>query len=182
MITALETSRRPAQMVWASVWLDERGRPRRSPLIIMDRDMDALKKRYSSKSNIKALNKGLLPHWRRSHAFMQDNARIHTSRAAMAFLRSYGITPITWPPYSPDLNPIEHLWWHLKKRMHKFYPQYNNFGRAQEEWVGFCEALKQCWRAIPGSLIRRLIMSMPRRMAACRKARGWQTKYSSHNY
>jgi hypothetical protein len=36
MITAPETSRRPAQMVWASVWLDERGRPRRSPLIIID--------------------------------------------------------------------------------------------------------------------------------------------------
>jgi transposase len=102
------------------------------------------KKGYSSKSYIEALNKGLLPHWQHSHAFMQDNAHIHTMRAAMAFLRSHGITPITWPPYSPDLNPIEHLWWHLKKRMHKFYPQYNNFSRAQEEWDGFCEALKQC--------------------------------------
>jgi hypothetical protein len=37
----------------------------------------------------------------------------------MAFIRSYGITPITWPPYSPELNPIKHLWWHSKKRMHE---------------------------------------------------------------
>jgi hypothetical protein len=95
----------------------------------------------------------------------------------MNFLRSHKITPITWPPYSPDLNPIEHLWWHLKKRMHKQYPQYNNFSVAQEEWVSFCDALKECWRAIPGSLIRKLIMSMPHRMAACRKAQGWQTRY-----
>jgi transposase/transposase-like protein len=177
MITALETSRRPAQMVWASVWLDERGHPRRSPLVIMERDLNAPKHGYSAQSYIQALTKGLLPHWRRSQWFMQDNARIHTSCAAMNFLRSHKITPITWPPYSPDLNPIEHLWWHLKKRMHKQYPQYNNFSVAQEEWVSFCDALKECWRAIPGSLIRKLIMSMPHRMAACRKAQGWQTRY-----
>jgi hypothetical protein len=85
-----------------------------------------------------------------------------------------GLTSYT---YSPDLNSIEHLWWHLKKRMHKFYPQYNNYSVAEEEWEGFCEALKECWQRIPSSLIKHLIMSMPQRMAACRKAHGWQTKY-----
>jgi transposase len=74
----------------------------------------------------------------------------------MGFLAQHGITPITWPAYSPDLNPIEHLWWHLKKRMYKQYPQYNN--------------LKEYWRSIPGKLIRMFIHSMPRRLAACRKA------------
>ncbi|KAF2844102.1 hypothetical protein T440DRAFT_354814, partial [Plenodomus tracheiphilus IPT5] len=82
-----------------------------------------------------------------------------------------------WPAYSPDLNLIEHLWWALKKRMFKFYPQYNNYMRAQEEWDSFCEALKECWRRIPRRLIKQLIRSMPRRMQACRLARGWQTKY-----
>jgi transposase len=108
----------------------------------MDRDLSTLKQGYSSKSYIMALRKGLLPHWRHSQVFMQDNAHIHTLRTAMAFLRSHGITPITWPPYLPDLNPIDHLWWHLKKRMHRFFPQYNNFSVAQEEWNSFCEALK----------------------------------------
>jgi hypothetical protein len=65
----------------------------------------------------------------------------------------------------------------LKKLVFKRYPQYNNYSRAQEEWDGFCTALKLYWRAIPGRLIKALIESMPRRMAACRKARGWQTKY-----
>jgi hypothetical protein len=61
--------------------------------------------------------------------------------------------------------------------MHKFYPQYNNCSVAEEEWEGFCEALKQCWQSIPARLIKRLIMSMPQQMAACRKAKSWQTKY-----
>jgi transposase len=177
MLTEVSTSRQPAQMVWASVWLDERGQPRRSELIIMERDPDAQKGSYSTKSYIDALTRGLLPHWRRSQLFMQDNARIHTSRSAMRFFQQHGITPIDWPAYSPDLNPIEHLWWHLKRRMYKFYPQYSNYYTAQEHWDGFCRALKECWRAIPGRLIRALILSMPRRMAACRAANGWQTKY-----
>jgi hypothetical protein len=108
---------------------------------------------------------------------MQDNARIHTARVVVDFMAEHGITTLEWPPYSPDLNPIEHLWWVLKKMVFKRYPQYSNYSRAHEEWESFCEALKTCWRAIPGALIKALIMSMPRRLAACRKARGWQTKY-----
>jgi transposase len=62
MITALGTSRKPQQMVWAAIWLDERGHPRRSKLVIMNRDPDAPKRGYSAKSYIQALTKGLLPH------------------------------------------------------------------------------------------------------------------------
>jgi transposase len=93
------------------------------------------------------------------------------------FLAEYHIRTIDWPAYSPDLNPIEHLWWRLKKLMYKHYPQYNNYQRCEEEWAGFCTALKRCWQMIPRSLIKKLIESMPSRLAACRRARGWQTKY-----
>jgi hypothetical protein len=43
MITAVGTGRKPQQMVWAAIWLDERGRPRRSKLVIMNRDPHAPK-------------------------------------------------------------------------------------------------------------------------------------------
>jgi transposase len=177
MLTECSTSRKPAQMVWGSIWLDERGHPRRSKLVIMERDPDAPRGGYSAKSYIETLTKGLLPHYRRSQQFMHDNAGIHRARKVQEFIRRHRIRVINWPPYSPDLNPVEHMWWVLKKMMYKHYPQYNNLNQAEEEWDRFCEALQECWRRIPGALIKRLITSMSARIRACKKAKGYQTKY-----
>jgi hypothetical protein len=49
-------------VVWAVIWLGERGRARRSNLVIMQRDLDAKTHGYSAKSYIEALTKDLLPH------------------------------------------------------------------------------------------------------------------------
>jgi hypothetical protein len=40
----------------------------------------------------------------------QDNARHHVARVCQDFLANHNISPHDWPPYSPDLSPIEHLW------------------------------------------------------------------------
>jgi hypothetical protein len=93
----------------------------------------------------------LLPHYRRARLFMQDNAGIHRSRAVAAFHQEHHITSTPWTAYSPDLKPIEHLWWVLKRRMLKPYPQCSNYSRAQDEWDSFCGALKECWYSIPGT-------------------------------
>jgi hypothetical protein len=66
MIEAVGTAQAPQQMVWASIWLDERGQARRSNLVIMARNPNAKRRGYSAKSYIEALIKGLLPHYRRS--------------------------------------------------------------------------------------------------------------------
>jgi hypothetical protein len=52
--------------VWAYVWLDEQGVAQRSKLVIIERDPNAKKRCYSSKSYIEALTKGLLPYYRPS--------------------------------------------------------------------------------------------------------------------
>ena len=177
MITPIATSTQRSQMVWASIWLNNRGQPCRSPLVIMERDTTARKYGYTAKSYIKALEIGLLPSWRPGQRFMHDNAPIHQAHIAKEWLTSHGITVILWPPYSPDLNPIEHLWGRLKQIMFHEFPEYNAFSNVRTNWAGFCEALKEAWLLIPPAVIRSLIMSMPRRISAVRRAKGWQTRY-----
>jgi hypothetical protein len=97
--------------------------------------------------------------------FVQDNTPIHKSNAVCAFFTKHQINTIEWPPYSPNLNPIEHLWWVLKKRMHKFYSEYNKYSKAEEGWDGFCNAMKECWWHINVNAAMPLCLQMGARLA-----------------
>ncbi|GFV88757.1 transposable element Tcb2 transposase [Trichonephila clavipes] len=49
--------------------------------------------------------------------FMDDNARPHRTLAVKELLESEDITRMDWPAYSPDLNPIKHVWVALGRRI-----------------------------------------------------------------
>jgi transposase len=58
---------------------------------------------------------------------MEDNAMPHRSRSATAYLQSEAVTSVPWPAMSPNLNPIEHTWDILGRRIQVREPPVQNF-------------------------------------------------------
>ncbi|GFV69990.1 transposable element Tc1 transposase [Trichonephila clavipes] len=42
--------------------------------------------------------------------FQQDNARPHVAKTVKSYLDSQQVQLLSWPAYSPDMSPIEHVW------------------------------------------------------------------------
>ena len=110
--------------------------------------------------------------------FMQDNVPIHTAHRIRNWLNSNNITVLDWPPYSPDLNPIECLWFLLKENTNMEAPELL-YLRGSKDMIRevLSEAIEAGWEAIRQERMNALIESMPRRIAAAIEAEGWYTKY-----
>ncbi|CDQ71919.1 unnamed protein product [Oncorhynchus mykiss] len=65
----------------------------------------------------------LLPHvvpFLQAHPDMtlqHDNATSHTARSVFDFLQDRNVNVLPWPVKGPDLNPIEHVWDLLDRRV-----------------------------------------------------------------
>ncbi len=58
----------------------------------------------------------LIPLLTKSEVVVMDDASFHRKNCLNNIAQKYGIKIIFLPPYSPELNPIEHFWHWLKKK------------------------------------------------------------------
>lgn len=149
-------------MVWAGIGIGQR-----TPLQRVMGNMNAISYRDDILTPVvipalQAIGEGAI--------FQDDNARAHRARIINDYLNTQQVTHMDWPANSPDLNPIEHVWDILGRRLRENHPSPAN----QDQLFNF---LEQEWQHIPQNEINRLIMSMRRRCLACINSRGGHTAY-----
>ena len=82
-----------------------------------------------------------------------------------------------WPPYSPDLNPIENLQKILKAEIDGAHPELKAMGNSNPTMDFMIECAKEAWKALEGVLLNKLIEGIQKRVNAVKASNGWYIKY-----
>jgi hypothetical protein len=101
--------------------------------------------------------------------YQHDNAPRHKARFVREWFVDNKIPEMVWPAQSPDLNPIEHLWDELERRL-RSRPQ------RPKSLTALATALLEEWAAIPPETFRHLVESLPDRVRAVIRAKGGPTR------
>lgn len=101
---------------------------------------------------------------------MQDNAKPHAARVTVDYLEEVGIPTLRWPARSPDLNPIEHVWDQVGRRI-------NHRNNPPLSLNDLRTAVVEEWDNLPQGRVQDLISSMPRRLQEVIRQRGGNTHY-----
>ena len=129
---------------------------------IMDHKMyiNILKDNLSSSAEKMGLNNDWI--------FVQNNDPKHSAWNTQMWILYNTPKNLNIPPQSPDINPIEHVWDYLEKKIR------NRKISSKEDLK---RALLEEWSTIPSSYTAKLVNSMQRRLQAIIRAKGSPTKY-----
>ncbi len=104
--------------------------------------------------------------------FQQDSAPCHKAQIISDWFLEHEneFTLLKWPPQSPDLNPIEHLWDVVEQEIHIMDVQLTNLQQLHE-------AIMSIWTKISEECFQHLVQSMPQIIIAVLKAKGGPFRY-----
>lgn len=101
--------------------------------------------------------------------FIDDNAPVHRCREVKGLWNQSTILHSAWPPSSPDLNPIEHVWGYLKQTIRRKHPKIRT--AADMERI-----VSRLWADLSQEYCANLVMSFKPRCAQVKAARGKNNK------
>lgn len=104
--------------------------------------------------------------------FQQDNAPCHKAKIVLEWFREHDaeFQLMSWPPNSPDINPIEHIWDVMGRQLRGQRPPIRNIPDLRDRCVNL-------WYNLSPAIYQGLVASMPRRVEAVLRAKGGPTRY-----
>ncbi len=104
--------------------------------------------------------------------FQQDNTPCHKVQIMSDWFLEHdnGFTLLKWPPQSPDLNPIEHLWDVVEREIRIMDVQPTNLQQLRD-------AIMSIWTEISEECFQHLVESMPWIIKSVLKAKVGPTRY-----
>ena len=138
-------------------------------LYVLDGNLTGQKYR----NNVLALR--VVPHFD-NHAladspmFIDDNVRPCIARIVQHFLQQKAVQTSPWPAMSPDMNPIEHVWDFIVRKINQRNPKCQNIDELRTVILQECQQF-------PQERLRRLVRSMTRRVTELHNKRGGYTRY-----
>ncbi|GFU75810.1 transposable element Tcb2 transposase [Trichonephila clavipes] len=104
--------------------------------------------------------------------YQDDNAPIHTAKIVQEWFDEHEgeVGHLDWPPQSPDLNIIEHLWGYLESKLRARFPPPSTISALET-------ALHEEWLHIPLQVVHDLYASIPRRIQSVIQSKGGPTPY-----
>jgi inhibitor of nuclear factor kappa-B kinase subunit alpha len=150
-------------MVWAGITATGK-----TPLVFVDLGVKVNQENY--RNNILRV---VVEPWAMEHfgnqpwTFQQDSAPAHRAKSVQEWCRTQlpdFITSTEWPPYSPDLNPLDFSVWAVLE------------SKACAKRHTNVEALKaslvKAWEEIDEEYLQITVDTFPNRLKACNRARG----------
>lgn len=90
--------------------------------------------------------------------FMQDNAPAHRAKNTLQWLENHGVSVLSWPPYSPDLNPLENIWAMMVQLVARESP------KKRDDLV---KSIQRAWDSISQTVVDRLVLGFTDRVKTC---------------
>ncbi|GFX45131.1 transposable element Tc1 transposase [Trichonephila clavipes] len=105
--------------------------------------------------------------------FKQDNAPCHKTKIVLEWFQEHEAESqlMSWPPNSPDLNQIEHIWDVMRQQLRVQRPPIHNISDLRDPCLNI-------WYNLSPAIYQGLVISMPRRVEAVLGAKGGSTRYS----
>jgi hypothetical protein len=172
MVEPKKCGKQKSKMFWAAF-----GYGLRTTLVPMDGDSASARGGVTARVYREVLSRHLPPILGAFSIFMHDNAPIHTAHIIRDWLREHGVEVMEWPPYSPDLNPIENIWALLKAEMYRLYPELLGMQNNAQTLERLIQCAITTWDTFEEDIMNRVLDTMPHRVDAVLKANGWYTKY-----